>query len=109
MQWESLFQQAQKMRQEMQKIQEGLKNKFVEGSAGGGKVIVTANGHQEVVKIRIDPEVVDPDPEEVEFLEDMIVGAVNQALEKSRALAGKEGMQIAGGLDLPSLMKMFSG
>lgn len=100
----NMFEQMQKAQQDMMKIQSELKNKTVEASVGGGKVVATANGCQQIVKIHIDPELMG---EETEFLEDMVVAAVNQALEKSKNLLQTEMSQLAGGLDLNNIMKMF--
>ncbi|BBM83091.1 YbaB/EbfC family nucleoid-associated protein [Candidatus Uabimicrobium amorphum] len=100
----NMFEQMQKAQQEMMKIQSELKNKTVEASVGGGKVIATANGNQQIVKVHIDPELMAEDPE---FLEDMIVAAVNQALEKSKNLFQKEMSQLTNGLDVNNIMKMF--
>ncbi len=100
----NLFQNFQQTQENMQR---DLKTKTVEGSSGGGKVIVTANGCQQITKIVIDPEVVDPDPDEVALLEDMVVAAVNQALQKSHSLIQGEIGKLAGGLDLGSLTNMF--
>ena len=100
----NMFEQMQKAQQDMMKIQGELKNKTVEASVGGGKVVATANGCQQIVKLRVDPELMG---EETEFLEDMVVAAVNQALEKSKNLLQTEMSQLAGGLDLNNIMKMF--
>ena len=100
----NMFEQMQKAQQDMMKIQSELKNKTVEASVGGGKVVATANGCQQIVKVHIDPELMS---EETEFLEDMVVAAVNQALEKSKNLLQTEMSQLAGGLDLNNMMKMF--
>lgn len=101
-----ILKQAQKMQEKMQKIQEELGDLEVEGSAGGGMVTVTANGRQEIVGVKIDKEVVDP--EDVEMLEDLVVAAVNQALEKAQELASQEMGKAAGGMlgNLPPGFKM---
>lgn len=104
-----MFEQMQKAQENLSKMQEELKNKQVEGSSGGGKVIATVNGRQELVKIVIDPEVVDSDPEEVALLEDMVVAAVNQAMKKSQSLMQGEMGKLTGGLDLNSLNNMMPG
>ncbi|WP_372368872.1 YbaB/EbfC family nucleoid-associated protein [Candidatus Uabimicrobium sp. HlEnr_7] len=102
----NMFEQMQKAQQDMAKIQNELKNKTVEASVGGGKVIATANGCQQIVKIHIDPELLSSG-EDADFLEDMTVAAVNQALEKSKALLQTEMSQLTGGLDFNNIMKMF--
>jgi len=82
---ENVLKQVQKLQDDMKKAQEELTNEVVEGSAGGGKIIVKCNGNQEILEIKIDKEVVDP--EDVEMLEDLILAAVREAMEKSKALA----------------------
>ena len=96
----------QKVQKEMEKLQEALEDMTVEGSAGGGMVSVTVNGKQKVFSIKIDPEVVTP--EDVEMLEDLIVAATNQALDKSREMAQEEMQKIAGGMlgGLPGGLKI---
>lgn len=103
----NFFQQFQEAQAEISKIQESLQNKYAEGSAGGGKVTAVANGRLELLKVNIDPEVVQQDPDEIEFLEDMVVAAINQALEKSRELAAQEMGKLTGGMNLEALMKMM--
>jgi DNA-binding YbaB/EbfC family protein len=84
-QMKKMMAQAQKMQQDMMKAQEELAGQRVEGTAGGGMVKVTVTGQSEVVGISISPEAVDP--EDVEMLEDMIMAALTDAVEKSRELA----------------------
>jgi DNA-binding YbaB/EbfC family protein len=91
-----LMKQAQKMREQMTKTQAELEKKTIEVSAGGGKVKVTANGAGDVIAIKIDKEVVDPD--DVEFLEEMVLSGVQQAIEQGKALAQSEVNKITGGL-----------
>jgi len=98
----NILKQAQKMQQSLLKVQEELKQRVVEASAGGGMVRVAANGQQEVLSVKIDPEAVNA--EEVELLEDMVLAAVSQALEKARELAREEMAKVTGGLPLPGLM-----
>jgi len=93
-----LMKQAQKMQEQMAKTQAELENKTVEVSAAGGKVKVTANGAGDVLAIKIDKEVVDPN--DVEFLEEMVLSAVQQAVEQRKALAQSEMSRITGGLGL---------
>ena len=83
-----LMKQAQKMQEQMAKTQAELESKTVEVSAAGGKVKVTANGAGDVLAIKIDKEVVDPN--DVEFLEEMVLSAVQQAVEQGKALAQSE-------------------
>jgi DNA-binding YbaB/EbfC family protein len=93
-----LMKQAQKMQEQMAKTQAELEKKTVEMSAGGGKVKVTANGAGDVIAIKIDKEVVDPN--DVEFLEDLILDAVKQAVEQGKGLAQSEMTKLTGGLRL---------
>jgi DNA-binding YbaB/EbfC family protein len=96
--------QMQKVQAELARVQEELERKTVEGSSGGGMVTVVANGKQEIVKIEIDPEVVDP--HEVELLEDLILAAVSQARERAQELAEQEMSRVAGSF-LPQMGANF--
>jgi DNA-binding YbaB/EbfC family protein len=78
-----------------------LGNKTVEISAGGGAITVVMTGHQKLVSIKIDPEVVNP--EDVEMLQDLIVAAVNEAVDASQNLAADQLGSITGGLNIPGL------
>ena len=86
------------MQEQMARTQAELEQKTVEVSAGGGKVKVTANGAGDVVAIKIDKEVVDPN--DVEFLEEIILSGVKQAIEQGKALAQSEMSRITGGLGM---------
>lgn len=94
----------QKMTRDMQagmeKMQEDLENQMVEGVSGGGALKITANGNQEIVKVEISPEAVDPD--DVQMLEDLFRAAVNQAITKSKELQQAGMSQLTGG-KLPNL------
>jgi len=90
--------QAQKMQEQMAKTQAELEKKTVEVSTAGGKVRVTANGAGEVIAIKIDKEVVDPN--DVEFLEEIVLDGVKQAVEQGKALAQSEMTKFTGGLQL---------
>lgn len=96
-----LMKQMQKMQASVEKMQEELANKTVEGSAGGGMVKVVANGRQEILEIKIDPEVVNRD--EVEMLEELILAAVNQARNNAEKLQMEGLSDLTGGLPLPGL------
>ncbi|PIE51616.1 YbaB/EbfC family nucleoid-associated protein [Candidatus Fermentibacteria bacterium] len=87
--------QAQQMQKTMLKAQEELAEERIEGSSGGGMVKVTVTGQSDIVSIGISPEAVDP--EDVEMLEDLILAAINDAVEKSRSAAQAK----MGGLGLP--------
>jgi DNA-binding YbaB/EbfC family protein len=93
-----LMKQAQKMQEQMARTQAELEQKVVEVSAGGGKVKVTANGAGDVVAIKIDKEIVDPN--DVEFLEEIILSGVKQAIAQGKALAQSEMSRITGGLGM---------
>jgi hypothetical protein len=94
-----ILKQAQKMQQRLLEIQQELKQRVVEGSAGGGMVRVAVNGEQQVLSVKVDPQAASP--EDVELLEDMVLAAVNQALEKARQMAQEEMAKVTGGLQLP--------
>ena len=96
-----LMKQAQKMQEQMTQTQAELEKKTVEVSAGGGKIKVTANGAGDVIQIKIDKEIVDP--EDVEFLEETVLAAVKQAIEQGKALAQSEMSRITGALGIPGL------
>ncbi|HHY99446.1 MAG TPA: YbaB/EbfC family nucleoid-associated protein [Firmicutes bacterium] len=96
-----LMKQVQKMQADIARVQEQLKDMTCEATAGGGVVSVTANGHQEIIKIRISPEALDP--EDVTMLEDLVLAAVNEALRKSQELAASELGKVAGGVNLPGM------
>ena len=93
-----LVKQAQKLQSQMAKVQEEMALKTVEGSAGGGMVTVIANGKQEVMSIKIDPEVVDPN--DIEMLQDLVVAAANDALKKAQELVTSEMSKLTGGMNL---------
>ncbi|HET9418918.1 MAG TPA: YbaB/EbfC family nucleoid-associated protein [Chthoniobacterales bacterium] len=91
-----LMKQAQKMQEQMARTQAELEDRTIEVQAGGGKVKVTANGAGEVLGIKIDKAIVDPN--DVEFLEEVVLAGVQQAIEQGKALAQSEMAKIAGGL-----------
>ncbi len=94
-----LMKQAQKMQADLKRVQEDLKDRVVEGKAGGEAVVAYANGAGQIVQIKIAPGVVDPD--EVEDLEDLVVAAVRTALDAAKKMADEETGRITGGLGLP--------
>jgi DNA-binding YbaB/EbfC family protein len=81
---QGILRQAQQMQERLARLQEELAGKTVEASAGGGMVTVVVNGRQEVVSVRIEKEVVSP--EDVELLQDLVAGAVNEAISRSRKM-----------------------
>jgi len=93
--------QAQKVQKDFQRLKEELKDRVVEGTAGGGKVTVHVNGSQELLSVKIDPEVVDPD--DVEMLEDLLLAAVKQGMKKAAELAEQEMKKVTGGMALPGM------
>ena len=97
-----MIRQAQKMQEAMEKAQEELAAKEYTATAGGGVVSATVTGAKEVTKITIKPEVVDPD--DVELLEDMIAGAINEALRAAEAESQQVLGSITGGLRAPGLL-----
>ncbi len=89
------------MQGDMAKMQEELAKKTVDATVGGGVVTVTANGQQEIVDIKIDPDAIDPD--DVEMLEDLILAATNEALRKMQEMTNKEMSKLTGGMNIPGL------
>ena len=84
-------------------IRDRLQNAVLEGAAGGGAVKATANGHGDILSITIDKEVVNPD--DVEMLEDLVLGAVKEAISKSKELSNDKMNSVTGGMGgLPGLM-----
>lgn len=96
-----IMREAQRLQTEMAKLQEEVKKKNVEASSGGGMVTVVANGGGEIVSIKIDKEVVNP--EDIEMLEDLIIAAVNEALRRAQEMMNAEMTKLTGGLQLPGL------
>lgn len=101
----NIMKQAQKMQSRLAETQEKLKMKVVEATVGGGAVTCQANGHQEILSVKIKPEVVIEagDAEDVEMLEELVIAAVNQALQKSQQLAQEEMSKVTGGMNIPGL------
>jgi DNA-binding YbaB/EbfC family protein len=93
-----MMKQLQQMQTKMAKLQEELGEMTVSGSAGGGAVTVSADGHQKVLSVAIEPEALE---EGAELLADMVLAAINDALDKSRDLAAKHMGQLTAGLGLP--------
>ena len=98
----NMMKQAQKLQKKMLKMQEELAERSVEASAGGGMVKAVANGKQQILSIDIEKEVVDPD--DVEMLQDLVLAAVNDALQKSQEMVSGEMGKLTGGLNIPGLV-----
>jgi DNA-binding YbaB/EbfC family protein len=97
----SMMKQAQKLQAKMMEMQAELGNRTVSAQAGGGMVEAVVNGRQELVALKIDPEVVVP--EDVEMLQDLIQAAVNEALNRSREMMAAEMAKLTGGMQIPGL------
>jgi DNA-binding YbaB/EbfC family protein len=103
-----IMREAQKLQAEMAKLQEEAKKKTVEATAGGGMVTVVASGGGEVISIKIEKDVVNP--EDVEMLQDLVMAAVNEALRRAQEMVNEEMSKLTGGMQLPglgNLGKMF--
>ncbi|MGD0152613.1 MAG: YbaB/EbfC family nucleoid-associated protein [Thermacetogeniaceae bacterium] len=98
---QKMMKQVQKMQADMARLQDELGNINVEGSAGGGTVQVVSNCHQEIKQVKIDKSVIDP--EDAELLEDLVLTAVNDALNKSKETSAQEMEKITGGMKLPGM------
>jgi DNA-binding YbaB/EbfC family protein len=98
----NLLKKAQELQQKMAKLQEELGEKTVEASSGGGMVAVVANGKQEIVSIKIDPEVVDVN--DVEMLQDLVLAAINDALYQAKQMMSEEMSQLTGGVKIPGII-----
>jgi nucleoid-associated protein EbfC len=97
-----MLQQIQKLQEEMAKTQESLSQETLTVTAGGGAITIVITGQQVIQSIQINPEVLSPD--DVEMVQDLIVAAVNEAVEKSREMAAKRMGSLTGGLSIPGLM-----
>ena len=96
-----MMKQAQKMQQDLLKMQEEMQQKEYEATAGGGVITAVVNGSRELLRVQIDPEAVDPD--DVEMLQDMVVAAVNEAMRKAEADQTASMSKLTGGLNLGGL------
>lgn len=98
----NIMKQAQLMQQKMARMQEELAQREVEASAGGGMVTAVVNGKQQLISLKIDQGVVDP--EDVEMLQDLVAAAVNEAIKKSQEMMQQEMSKITGGMNIPGLL-----
>ena len=96
-----MLKQVEKMQKKMMQLQEELEQKRVESSSGGGMVTVVVNGRQDVLEVKIHPDVVNP--EDVEMLEDLILAAINQAQQRAQDMMQEEMGQLTGGIQIPGL------
>lgn len=97
----NMIKKAQQLQQRLVQAQEALEQETVEASVGGGAVTVTVSGKQKVQKITIDPAAVDP--QDVPMLEDLVLAAVNEAMDKAQELASQRLGAITGGMNIPGL------
>ena len=97
----NIMREAQKLQAEMARMQEEAKTKTVEATAGGGMVTAVANGAGELVSLKIEKEVVNPD--DIEMLQDLIIAAANEALRRAHEMVSSEMSKLTGGLQLPGL------
>jgi hypothetical protein len=97
-----LMKQAQKLQSRMMALQEELAGKTVEATAGGGMVSVVVNGKQEIVALKIDPEVVDR--QEIEMLQDLVIAAVNDGIRRAQQMCSDEMKKLTGGMAIPGLI-----
>ncbi|MDP3183115.1 MAG: YbaB/EbfC family nucleoid-associated protein [Desulfobaccales bacterium] len=96
-----MMKQAQKLQSKMMEMQAELGNRTVSAQAGGGMVEAVVNGRQELVSLRIDQEVATPD--DVDMLQDLILAAVNEALNRAREMMAQEMSKLTGGLQIPGM------
>jgi DNA-binding YbaB/EbfC family protein len=97
-----MMKQAQKLQEKMAKVQEELAAKTVEATSGGGMVTAVVNGKFELMSIRIEKDVVDPD--EIDMLQDLIIAAVNEGVRKAQEMASAEMAKVTGGMKIPGMM-----
>ncbi len=97
----NIMKQAKKMQEQIGRMQEELETKTVEAQAGGGMVRAVVNGKFNLVSIKIEKEVTNP--EDVEMLEDLIVAAINEGVRKAQEMASQEMAKITGGIGIPGL------
>ncbi len=95
----NMLKQVQKMQKQMEEMQGEIEQREVDATAGGGAVTVKVNGKKEIIDVKIQPEVVDPD--DIEMLQDLIVAAANEAIRKADEMMSKEMGKLTGGMNLP--------
>ena len=100
-----LMQAAQRMQEELQRVQRELETKHVEATAGGGMVTAVVSGRLDLVSLKLDPAVVDP--KDLTMLQDLVTAAVNQALAKAKAMSQAELAKVTGGMSIPGMPPLF--
>ena len=98
----NIMKQAKKIQEKMASMQAELETRTIEATTGGGMVTVVVNGKFEVISLKIEKEVVNPD--DVEMLQDLIIAAVNEGIRKAQEMASAEMAKITGGFNIPGLM-----
>ena len=97
-----IMRQAQRMQQQLARLQDEMSDRIIEATSGGGAVLAVVNGKQELVRLEIAPEVVDPN--DLETLQDLVIAAVNLAHGNAREMVESEMNKITGGLNIPGLL-----
>lgn len=97
----NIMKQAQKLQKQIEETKEQVESKTVEASAGGGAVTAVVSGKKQVIEIKINPDVVDPD--DVEMLQDLVLAAINEALNKAEQMVNDEMAKVTGGFNIPGL------
>jgi DNA-binding YbaB/EbfC family protein len=97
----NIMKQAQKLQKQIEESKEQVESKTVEASAGGGAVTAVVSGKKQVIEIKINPDVVDPD--DVEMLQDLVLAAINEALNKAEQMVNEEMAKVTGGFNIPGL------
>ena len=98
---QAMIKQAQKMQEDMAEKQAELESREYDVAAGGGVINIKINGKKEILSVKIDPEVVDPD--DVETLEDLIVAAINEGIKKVESISAEEMQKITGNMSIPGM------
>lgn len=98
---QSIIKQAQKMQEDMEKLQEELNEKVYEISAGGGAVTLKINGKKEITDLKLDEDIVDPD--DIETLEDTLIAAINEAIKKVESINSDEMNKVTGNISMPGI------
>ena len=97
----NIMKQAQKIQAKMARLQEEMESRTVEVTAGGGMVTAVVNGKYELVSLKVEKDIVDP--EEIEMLQDLVVAAVNEGIRRAQEMVSSEMSKITGGLNIPGL------